>query len=127
MKTHELARALTALGKMLRNLPNEEMGSFEERVGRTDRQKAAEIAVSLSTLASLSTYGKQEWTDFISDFDLPIEVRNRDASRDILGKILKYLEENKDVRERIVIGAQGKRGSSSNELNRALRILLSDG
>lgn len=54
----------------------------------------------------------------------PIDVRPRDASRDIIGKLLKFLEENPDARNRLNHAAQKGRSETSPELARALQLLL---
>jgi hypothetical protein len=126
MKTHELAKALNILAKALRAAPNMPLDALENALGSPKNSGTADIAVSLSTLASLSSYGKSEWFSIIEEYNLPIEIRPRDAARDVLGKILKYLEENASERERVAREAQN-RSKTSSELNNALRFLLNNG
>src|SRR5712691_7134220 len=52
----------------------------------------SQIAVNLSTLAELARIDKRQWLNFAREYHLPIETRPRDAARDILGKVLVYLE-----------------------------------
>lgn len=119
MKTHDFAKQLTVLAKALRALPNIEV----EQLGNL-QAKGPNLAVGLSTLTSLAEIEKAQWIDFIRQHDLPIEVRARDASRDIVGKIMNYLQTDKDARNRIANAAASSRGSVSSELQRAFDILL---
>ncbi|WP_417819049.1 hypothetical protein [Tritonibacter scottomollicae] len=123
MKTHEMAKALSELAKVLRAMPNVEAQNLPKLLEGRKEGQTAEIAVSLSTLASLASYGKTEWVAVIKDFDLPIEVRPRDAARDVLGKLLTYLEENKEARVKLSSEAKS-RAKSSNEVSSALQFLL---
>ena len=126
MKTYEFAQALTRLAKLLQSLPNTEMSEFEERVKQTETRISTEgIAVNLATLAALSRIDKQQWVDFITEYRLPIMIRpTKDASRDILGKLLKYLENNPDAQERLKQRADSRSAEASPELMRALDVLL---
>lgn len=123
MKTHDMASALTEMAKALKTMPNIELSSALQPNGLRGGEKTAEIAVSLATLASLSSYGKNEWVNVIVEYDLPILVRPRDAARDVLGKLLTYLEENRSAREKLTEDVQ-RRTKSSNEVSNALRFLL---
>ncbi|MCI1050577.1 hypothetical protein [Stenotrophomonas maltophilia] len=123
MKTHDMASALTEMAKALKAMPNVELSSALQPGGLQGGDKTAEIAVSLATLASLSSYGKNEWVSVIVEYDLPIIIRPRDAARDVLGKLLAYLEENKSAREKLTEDVQ-RRSKSSNEVSNALRFLL---
>lgn len=123
MKTHDLAAALEQLAKILRtgaNIPLSSLRAGEERT-RSER----EIAVNLSTLAELSKVDKSQWLQLIARYDLPIEARPRDASRDILGKLLRFLEEHPEDRRKFrnrVVHEQSS--TSSPELLRALAVLM---
>ncbi len=126
MKTHELARALTFLARALKTGPDidlRQMALFRNEE-RTDR--SPDIAVNLSTLVELSRIGKQHWGQFIEENRFPIQVRPRDASRDILGKLLRFLEKNPEARDRIRRQADHKRGQASPELSKALSWLLEE-
>lgn len=125
MKTHDVAKALEALAKMLKAVPNQEL---DQLAGQFDRGKSFmtsdEIRVSLSHLAALSRVDKQEWLALVEEFGFPIKVRPRDASRDILGKLLRYLEEHEEARERLAKSRTSKQASP--ELLDALNTLLRD-
>ena len=120
MKTHALARQLTALARALRNLPDMEVDGLKNLQSGSD----SNIALGLSTLTSLSTIDKSEWLEFIHLNNIPVEIRPRDASRDIIGKIMTYLQENEDARQRIARAATEQKSSVSPELQRAFSILL---
>lgn len=138
MKTHELAKALTHLSRVLRAGPNVE---FEEltnlstylsqprppRPARetTDRRDKAEKGTGLVLLAEMASYSKQEMIDLVEYLGIPIDVRKADAVRDILGKALKYIQDNPDFRERIVHHVDDKGSATrTSSLARALAILM---
>ncbi|NGO56246.1 hypothetical protein G6N73_35810 [Mesorhizobium camelthorni] len=121
MKTHDVAKSLNALARFLKNGPNEDLGAFLS--GRSVKS-VDDIPTALSTLVALSSLGKSQWLSLISQYNLPIDVRPRDASRDILGKILKHLEESPESRRRISQDAMTSRPNTSPELQNALRLLL---
>ena len=138
MKTHELAKALTHLSRVLRAGPNVE---FEELTNLStylsqprpprpnretpDKRDEADKGTGLALLAEMASYGKQELLDLVDHLGIPIEVRKADAVRDILGKTLKFIQENPDFRERIVhrVDDNGS-GSRTSSLARALAILM---
>lgn len=124
MKTHDLARHLRHLAKILDALPNEELDFFDPRKVQRPPPDNADIPVALSTLVSLAEFDKRQWEDLIKEFGFPIDLRPRDASRDVLGKLLNYLATNRDARERVVIRAREGRTKTSPELMRALNLLL---
>lgn len=123
MKTHELSRALTQLGKILRSLPDQEITSFGETVKQSGNP-LKDVGISLSALAALSKYTKTDWEKVVQDFEIPVEIRARDAARDVMGKLLTYLAENDDERHRIALKGRGP--SEPTELANALRFLLSN-
>lgn len=125
MMTHELAKQLTILAKALRQLPNmplEDLGLASAPRRREVDQSS--IPVALSTLVALNDIDKRQWISFIDENQFPIEIRARDASRDILGKLLRYLEQNPEARGRLTNAAQRERTSTAPELRRALDLLL---
>jgi hypothetical protein len=124
MKTHELARYLRMLAKLLEESPDEQLESFNLGRGKRPPPDSANIPVALSTLVSLSEFDKTQWENLIKEFGFPISVRPRDASRDVLGKLLKFLEQNPDARRRVVFRAHEGRSQTSPELMRALDLLL---
>jgi hypothetical protein len=124
MKTHEIAKHLSALSRVLRAGPNVELTSLRVEEPASRKVDASAVPVALSTLAMLSEFGKEEWLSFISEHNLPIDVRPRDAARDILGKLLKYLVQNPQVRNQLSHSSGKDRSTTSNELRRTLQLLL---
>ena len=126
MKTHEFAKALTQFAKLLRSFPNQELEDFGYNLREMPSRATNNVGISLSALASLSKYSKSDWEKIASEFELPVEIRPRDAARDVMGKILTYLAENDAERERVAMRSQEKSDRPS-ELSNALQFLLSNG
>jgi hypothetical protein len=124
MMSHDLASALLLLAKVLKAAPNVEISQldFSKRKERITTTQG--LALNLSTLAELSRIERQQWASLIEEYQLPIELRPRDASRDILGKLLRYLEENADAREKLKKSATRGPVQASPEVMRALSSLL---
>lgn len=123
MKTHDLARQLTSLAKALKALPNMEVDGLSKLVPTNSAVSDESIAMGLTTMAALSDIDKQQWHMFIQQHKLPIEIRPRDASRDIIGKILTYLQNDREASQRLARSAAEK-PTTSPELQRALQLLL---
>ena len=126
MKTHDLAKALTQLAKVLRSLPNQELTGLGSTLATSAERPSDDIGVSLSVLAALSKFSKSDWEKTARDFDIPVDIRPRDAARDIMGKILNYLADNDAERERIAM-KNSRSDDEPSELSNALRFLLSNG
>lgn len=95
-------------------------------VGRYESRSRDDLPIALSALVSLSRVDKAEWINLISELGLQIEVRPRDASRDILGKVLKILETEPEARDRLQRRVRNKEAHGSPELARALSSLLNN-
>ena len=130
MKAYELAKALIDLAGILKKMPNVELYELGNRLSgslpRRYSPSPENIPVALSTLVALSRLDKQQWLSFIHNYNFPIDIRPRDASRDILGKLLKHLEENPADRKKISDDAQRQAPKASPELLRALSVLLKE-
>lgn len=125
MKTHEFASALTLLAGMLRRAPNQPLEDFVERpTQKKSKPDPSNIPFALSTLVGLSEVDKAQWLMFIREHGFPIDIRPRDASRDIIGKLLNFLAENPEARARVANTAQRQRSDASPEIMRALDLLL---
>jgi hypothetical protein len=124
MKTHDIAKILSALANALRNAPNQTLDELSSGPSRKPQPDAQSIPIALSTLIALSDFDKNQWLFLIKEYNFPIEVRPRDASRDILGKILKHLEQNPEARSKLVQSSNKERSETSPELLRALQFLL---
>lgn len=127
MKTHELSKSLMFLARLLREMPNMELPElvdylpWQRRMLDKDR-----IAVNLATLASLSRIDKRQWLELIDDYRLPIPLRERDATRDIMGKVLRYLETHPDAIRSLSSRVGKGKSEASPELMKALSILIKD-
>lgn len=86
----------------------------------------ANMAVNLDTLIDLAKIDKSQWLTFIQENGFPISTRSRDASRDLLGKVLRYLEENTEARAKLKENVMRRTGQASPELMKALSVLLRD-
>jgi hypothetical protein len=125
VKTHDLAKALETLARVLRSSPSvplDEMYSLGHQSGRPPQP--SEIPLALTTLVRLAEIDKKEWVEFIRQNSFPIEVRARDASRDVVGKLLRYLEQTPEARKKIRSVAERSRNQTSPELQNALDFLL---
>jgi len=123
MKSHEFARALRTLASLIEASPNIPVDQLHVGGRTLSDRESGQLAVSLSTLVDLSRVDKQQWMAFINELDFPIDVRARDASRDILGKLLNYLESNPTARQQLKTKAT-KGSKESPELMKALASLL---
>lgn len=126
MKTHDLSKALTQLAKLLKSLPNQDIGDLGSTLSKSASGPSTDVGISLSALASLSKFNKSDWEKIAHEFELPVDLRPRDAARDVMGKILTYLAENDAERERVAMKARVATDEPS-ELSNALRFLLSNG
>lgn len=123
MKTRTLAKALRQLAQWLESLPDQSLDELPSIELSPDHSPAS-LALNVATLASLSRIDRRTWMNFILEHHFPIEVRPRDASRDILGKLLKFLEQDPAAVDYLQRRANSEM-SASPELSRALRALLS--
>ena len=132
MKAHELAKSLNYLARMLRAGPNIEMeeignlgthSSKNQRLGNP-RNSPSGKSGAIALLAAMSNLSKSEVLQIAEDLDIPIQVRKADAVRDILGKILKHIQENPDVQNRLVMRSVNESEEEAPRLARALAILM---
>jgi hypothetical protein len=125
MKTHALAKTLRALADIFEQNPNIELSKF----GKIDEKKSGldtkQVATNLRTLHSLSKINKQEWVKLIDNYGFNIDIAPRDSSRNIIGKILNYLDANPQAIDTLKRKAKESSGNQS-ALNQALDILLKD-
>ena len=126
MKSHELARGLRALADLLESAPDSDMNAMFISDRNPRPISTSQIAVNLSTLAELARLDKQQWLTFVREYNLPIEPRPRDAARDILGKVLTYLDTNPEARKALKERASKRVSETSPELMRAFAFLLKD-
>jgi len=89
--TSSVATALTDIAGLLLRSPNIELADARLM------KKTDELAVTLKALTSLSKYSKQQWVSIIEEFSLPIELNPRASTRDVVGKVLGYLEAHPEM------------------------------
>lgn len=131
MKSHELAKSLVHLSRVLKAGPNVEVSSIGNLdmlvVSERSKPVSAGIgnrAAALALLATMSKYNKKEWVSVVRELELPIEIKLTDSVRDLVGRILKYIAESSDAQEKILRKAGQAGSEASPELMRALTILL---
>jgi hypothetical protein len=125
MRSHDLAQSLTTLARLLKSGPNVDLAQLRLKDMFGGPHSSQELALNLSTLVSLSSVDKSKWLDLIREHRFPIEVRPRDGSRDIFGKLCAYLEANPLAQEQLKASAT-RTNQSSPELMRALSTLMKD-
>jgi hypothetical protein len=100
--------ALKEITDLLSRAPNFDL--VEARI----MKQSDDLAVSLFGLVALSKYSKQQWIKIIEEFSLPIELHPRASTRDVVGKVLGYLEAHP---ESLRLHRQKRIGSSSEPPN----------
>ncbi len=126
MKSHTLARALKQLADIMLDGPNVEVSRLDlddRSAGRAS--SSSELAVNIDTLLELSRVDKVQWKAFIDEYSLEVAVSSKDSTRNILGKVLSFLEKSEAARKRVKAAATRK-SDTSPELSRALAALLND-
>ncbi|MEI8657065.1 hypothetical protein [Vibrio sp. Hal054] len=129
MKSHDFAKQLTLMAKVLKNGPNVELDQLDiNNFGSVShiepKVEQNDIPRALSMLVGLNNVQKSQWLALIEEYNIPLEIRPRDATRDIIGKLLNYLSKNKEAREQLSGKKTKKVSNSSSELADALSILL---
>lgn len=140
MKTHELAKELGKVAKTGNLKDLDLLESIRElslilahgpNIDVRDAQilrKKDDIAVGLRALSSLSSYTKQQWLALVKDYDLKIVLNPRDSARDVLGKVLRYLDDHPQLLSAIGSARPQKPKThkvDTRELENALLKLLS--
>jgi len=62
--------------------------------GETSGLNTKQVAINLRTLHSLSKINKQDWLKLINEYGFDLNIEPRDSSRNIIGKLLSYLDAN---------------------------------
>jgi len=127
MKTHDIADALAALSRIMKASPNVELTTWAASlpIGSNGVDSSA-VALSVSTLAAISRVSKAEWRKLLAQWKLPVEIRNSDSVRDLVGRIFRYLEENPEALRKLHREATKKNKKVSAELMEALSVLLGE-
>jgi len=126
MKSHQVAKVLRRLAEMLERGTDSDLDELFVSSQNPAPVSTSQIAVNLSTLAELARIDKQQWLTFVREYSLPVETRPRDAARDILGKVLTYLDSNPEARRALKERATKRVTETSPELMRAFAFLLKD-
>ena len=129
MKSHDFAKQLTLMAKILKSSPNVNMedlnfSDFNSFHYASSNLEKSDVPKALSILVGLNEMNKSEWLDLIEIYQFKIEIRSRDATRDIIGKLLNYLANNPHERDKLTGKKLRKHGGSSSELADALSLLL---
>lgn len=129
MKSHEFAKHLNLMAKILKSGPNADLNDIEvtDMISRNNLSKEIdqeEIPHTLNLLVGLNSVSKQNWISLIEEFGFNIEIRARDANRDIVGKLINYLALNPSERDKLSGKKNKKTVGTSSELANALNILL---
>lgn len=136
MKAYDLAKSLMHIARVLRAGPNievEDIGNLSVHTTAPRQSKPKKIkdessnknekGTALALLAEMASYNKTELIDLAYQLNIPLQVRSADAVRDILGKILRYIQENPDFRNRLAHASSDTVEGS--RLAHALAILMS--
>src|SRR4051794_34662649 len=105
MKTHDVARALNTLARALRdgeNIGLESIAIGKPGEGHVQTSLGSNAPAALALLVRLAGYSKDEWRALIKELELDVEIKTTDSVRDILGRLLKYLNDNKDIHTKLV-------------------------
>ena len=129
MKAHELSKTLLALSKILKAGPDIDIEDWSllnksAPTTKSSNLKESDIPAALYTLVKLNDVSKAQWLSLMHEYDIDVEIRPRDANRDIVGKILNYLAANPIARENLLKTGSKKNVSESAELANALNLLL---
>jgi hypothetical protein len=108
-KTLTAPAVVDALIKLLQQAPNMEIEQTKLM------KKTDDLAVSLKSLVSLSKYNKQQWVSIIDEFGLDISLNPRASARDVVGKVLTYLDEHPEVLKQIEKKGKVKAGTADLE------------
>lgn len=128
ISTHELADLLVMLARMLRSMPEGPLDEEFKRKRFRDREQktfAFNEPSALIALVGFSKFTKNDWVNFIHEMDLPIRVESKNASRDLMGKIISYFADHPEGRARLrSISRRGSRGGTSQALLDAFTVLM---
>lgn len=127
--THEVADILSALVRVLRQLPDmplKDLGRYESFEPTKRSYSRSERASALLSLVAFSKFTKREWADLINELDMPIYVSPSYSARDLMGKICNVLEEDPSLRRRLMSMARSGSSGVSEQLLKTLSALVGD-
>lgn len=109
------------LSKLLKNAPNSEVADFQ-RIA-TGKQSFDSVGLGLKTLVQLSKLDKSHWVSLTEKYNFDIKLNPRDSSRDVIGKILRYLANNEEAYQEFE-EKLNKTSGTSEPLENMLKMLL---
>jgi hypothetical protein len=126
MKSHTFADALLVWAQKLKAGPNVEVADLTFAANQQPTSLSTQnLTVGLSLLLQLSKVNKQEWAQFVREHSIPINVELRDSSRNVLGKLLNYLETHPEVQKNLSAKSLSSTETSP-KLAKALQVLMGD-
>ena len=122
----QFIKALEVISKFIEDSGIEDISEIS--TVSTKKMNSQTVAVNLYTLAQLSKISKSEWIRLINEYEFDIKLNPRASSRDIIGKVLSYLESNPAVLEQFKKRYVKKKPVSGERsgLNAALDVILGD-
>ncbi len=126
MKSHIFADALVSWAEKLKAGPNVDITDLTVAASQQPVSLSTQnMTVGLSVLLHLSKVNKQEWAQFVREHSIPITVEPRDSSRNVLGKLLNYLESHPEVQKNLSAKSLSS-AETSPKLAKALQVLMGD-
>lgn len=125
MKTHAISKILRSLADILEKNPNVELSELDLQPKERRKMNKDQIAVNLETLHALSRIKKPDWMEMINDYGFNIDIATRDSARNIIGKLLNFLDSNPDAINKLRTRSRETLDRPS-PLSQALDILLKD-
>jgi hypothetical protein len=126
MKSHTFADALLIWANKLKAGPNVEVADLTLAASEQPASLSTQnITVGLSLLLQLSKVNKQEWVQFVREHSIPIAVEQRDSSRNVLGKLLNYLDSHPEAQKNLSTKSLSS-SETSPKLAKALQVLMGD-
>lgn len=128
MKTHEFAKSLNLMAKILRAGPNVELSEFDMLRSRQKELAAPEpdLPSALMVVSVLARFRKPDWVSVIKEYNLDIPVKKTDSVRDLLGRFINYMANSPEEVRRFTREVQTSTVAPSAELSEALSILLGE-
>jgi tRNA G10 N-methylase Trm11 len=124
--THQLAKQLRLLASLLQSgpdVPMQELRSILDlkslSYGVSNRERGF-----FSALDSLGKVSKRDLVEFIQANGIPLDFRSRDATRDILDKLIRFISEHPEAQKRLKKRIRDIPEASP--LRKALDILLGE-
>jgi len=127
MRTHELARVLQGLSRLLLAQPDKDLANIGSSAIRTRRARSTDRhrrQLRFEQLTQVLSLTKPQLREIVQRFDLPIAITDRNSSRDILGRLIVLFRKRPDLVERIRNNTVHARKDANPQLQAALELLL---